>query len=172
MRFRFYQPDISISQLQDMLLPRKVFATELEAAPMPQRFITEDEINKILCRGSNKEEGKYRIYDFFTKNSDKKARRDFLDKEFGWGSSHGFPYEIDHDKKGLVISRRDILSPFAKVTMKFSEMEKRIDDLINTNAYLTEHEKNVGYTSTIYISSKKYARSRHLKGCHFLCVKN
>lgn len=145
MRFRFYQPDISISQLQDMLLPRKVFATELEAAPMPQRFITEDEINKIVCRGSNKTDGKYRIYDFFTKNTDKKARREFLDKEFGWGSSHGFTYEIDHDKKGLVISRRDILSPFAKVTMKFSEMEKRIDDLINTNAYLTEHEKNVGY---------------------------
>lgn len=145
MRFRFYQPDVCISQMQDMLLPRKVFASELETASMPQRFITEDEINKILCRGSNKADGKYRIYDFFTKNTDKKARRDFLDKEFGWGSSHGFPYEINHDKKGLVLSRRDILSPFAKVTMKFSEMEKRIDDLINKNAYLTENEKTVGY---------------------------
>lgn len=150
-RFRWYTPSEILPLIEDLKLSRKEYTSNISVTS-PQRFITDDEINSILKGGSGFQDSKYRIYRYFSEHNNPKERIDFLKNEYGWGGYANTPYSFNHDGKGLTISRGDILSPFAKVTMKWTEAVKRIDSLIKSGTYLTEREKNEGYPT--YLSEK------------------
>ncbi|MDO5396887.1 MAG: hypothetical protein Q4G33_03060 [bacterium] len=139
MRFRLYSPDKVLSVLEDLRLEHKTFTSDRTTQTAPS-FITEDEIDRLLTRGSGYNSGKVRIYLYFNEHTDRKERIDFLKNEYGTGGYGGGVFNEWHDAKGIIFSRSDIMSPLAKVTIPWNKAEKRIDSLIKSNRYLTERE--------------------------------
>ena len=125
--------------------PTTYTASEMTAQKVKQ-FITQDEIDAVLTRGSGIESGKLTIYDFFDREKDIKARVDFLKNHYGIGGGTSAilgadnSYE-DHDGKGIAISRGSIREPYDKVLLKWNKVAERIDYLITNDRYLTEDDK-------------------------------
>lgn len=119
-------------------------ATDLEI-PV-ESFITQDEIDYKLSRGSNISEGLFRIYDFFLQGHEKKELADFLKNEYGTGGSSPalagtwHSYE-DHDAKGLRLSKGSIFEPSAKILLTWPKVAERIQKLIDTDRFMTPKAK-------------------------------
>ncbi len=143
-RYEWYNPHKTNNVVAELYITRKTFtAQELTYTP-PERFISRDEIDNMFKRGSGVSEGKYRIYTFFDTHTDKKERITFLKNEYGWGGSYTGLYNENHDTKGITFSHGDLTKPYAKITLKWNEVEKRIDRLIKSRNYLNEAEiKNI-----------------------------
>ena len=101
-------------------------------------------IDAVLTRGSGVSEGKMRIYEQFEKSLSAKENADFLKNEYGWGGSYpviiGAGIDEQHDGKGIVISK-GIGSDKPHITLSWSQVEKRIGDLIRMDRYLNPKEK-------------------------------
>ena len=101
-------------------------------------------IDAILTRGSGVSEGKMRIYEQFEKSLSAKENADFLKNEYGWGGSYpviiGAGIDENHDGKGITISK-GIGSDKPHITLSWSQVEKRIGDLIRMDRYLNPKEK-------------------------------
>ena len=101
-------------------------------------------IDAILTRGSGVSEGKMRIYEQFEKSPSAKENADFLKNEYGWGGSYpviiGAGIDESHDGKGITISK-GIGSDKPHITLSWSQVEKRIGDLIRMDRYLNPKEK-------------------------------
>lgn len=138
--YRYNNPNIVNGMLADLYITRKTFsAQELTYTP-PERFISNDEINQLFQRGSNISESKYTIYTFFDAHSDKAERIKFLKDHYGIGGSYTGLYNENHDAKGIVFSHGDLTKPYAKILLKWNEVEKCIDRLIKSRNYLNEAE--------------------------------
>lgn len=111
-----------------------------------ETFITQDEIDHRLGRGSGVSGGLFRIYEFFQQNADKKEQIKFLKNEYGMGgSSPGLvgawhSYE-DHDGKGIHLRKGNILEPTAEILISWPKVAERIRKLMETDRYLTEETK-------------------------------
>ena len=101
-------------------------------------------IDAVLTRGSGVSEGKMRIYEQFEKSLCAKENADFLKNEYGWGGSYpviiGTGIDEQHDGKGITISK-GIGSDKPHITLSWSQVEKRIGDLIRMDRYLNPKEK-------------------------------
>ena len=101
-------------------------------------------IDAILTRGSGVSEGKMRIYEQFEKSLSAKENADFLKNEYGWGGSYpviiGAGIDESHHGKGITISK-GIGSDKPHITLSWSQVEKRIGDLIRMDRYLNPKEK-------------------------------
>ena len=101
-------------------------------------------IDAVLTRGSGVSEGKMRIYEQFEKSLSAKENADFLKNEYGWGGSYpviiGAGIDEQHDGKGIAISK-GIGSDKPHITLSWSQVEKRIGDLIRMDRYLNPKEK-------------------------------
>ena len=101
-------------------------------------------IDAVLTRGSGVSEGKMRIYEQFEKSLSAKENADFLKNEYGWGGSYpviiGAGIDEQHDGKGITISK-GIGSDKPHITLSWSQVEKRIGDLIRMDRYLNPREK-------------------------------
>ena len=138
--YRYNNPNIVNGMLADLYITRKNFAAQELTYTPPERFISNDEINQLFQRGSNISESKYTIYTFFDAHSDKAERIKFLKNHYGIGGSYTGLYNEDHSAKGIVFSHGDLTKPYAKITLKWNEAEKRIDRLIKSRNYLNEAE--------------------------------
>ena len=101
-------------------------------------------IDAVLTRGSGVSEGKMRIYEQFEKSLSAKENADFLKNEYGWGGSYpviiGAGIDEQHNGKGITISK-GIGSDKPHITLSWSQVEKRIGDLIRMDRYLNPKEK-------------------------------
>ena len=78
-----------------------------DAVLYPKEYFSQQEIDRVLTRGSGFEEGKYRINQMFSKNTTLKEKVQFLKKEYGEGGSSpavGF-INANYDAKGMSLSR-------------------------------------------------------------------
>jgi len=101
-------------------------------------------IDAVLANGSGFSEGKMRIYEQFEKSLSAKENADFLKNEYGWGGSYpviiGAGIDESHDGKGITITK-DIGKENPHITLSWSQVEKRIGELIRTDRYLNPKEK-------------------------------
>ena len=101
-------------------------------------------IDAVLTRGSGIYEGKMRIYEQFQKSLSSKENADFLKNEYGWGGSYpviiGAGIDENHDGKGITLSR-GFGNDAPKLTLKWTQVEKRIGELIRADRYLNPKEK-------------------------------
>ena len=101
-------------------------------------------IDAVLANGSGFSEGKMRIYEQFEKSLSAKENVDFLKNEYGWGGSYpviiGAGIDENHDGKGITITK-GIGKENPHITLSWSQVEKRIGELIRMDRYLNPKEK-------------------------------
>lgn len=142
LRFRSVMPKEELrAELDNLLLQKKTFPVSDRVEVKKEDFITQDEIDHRLGRGSGFEHGSFRIYDYFMEGHDSKEAAAFLKKEYGTGgSSHALAgadhsWE-DHDSKGISLKKGDLSKPYADVLLTWKAVEKRIRKLIQEDKYL------------------------------------
>ena len=142
LRFNFHKPRVLLDGITGLQLSRREYATDMTALPDIDKFITDDEINEAVAYGSSVEGGKGRIYAYFSEPHTTKEQFDFLKNEYGTGGhSHAVSgssrsYE-DHSAKGVKLTKGDCTA----VELSWSNVAKRITELINKDRYLTPEEK-------------------------------
>ena len=136
LRFHFHKPDEILQRLNDLEIPRKEFSSGLIELPKIKEFITEDEIDENLRRGSGISGGKTRIADFFRENHTLSEQAEFLKNEYGTGGrTHALSGNMEssewHDAKGIGLKKGN--SP--EVMLSWSQVAVRIKDLIKNDRY-------------------------------------
>ena len=116
-----------------------------ESKKMPSAFVlSQAEIeNELRKHGSGFTGGKQRIMALYQTQPDRKLRAKALAKEYGIGGhshdfldgSRGF---VNHDWKGLEF---DHYPDYQKINLKWAQVEKYIDLMIQSDRYLTDEEK-------------------------------
>ena len=116
-----------------------------ESEKTPSAFVlSQAEIeNELRRHGSGFQDGKQRIIELYQTQPDRKLRAKALAKEYGIGGhsqdfldgSSGF---VNHDGKGLEF---DHYPDHQKVTLSWTQVEKYIDLMIQSDRYLTDKEK-------------------------------
>ena len=99
--------------------------------------------NELRQHGSGYQGGKQRIMELYQTQPDRKLRAKALAKEYGIGGhshdfldgSRGF---VNHDGKGLEF---DHYPEHTKITLSWTQVEKYIDLMIQSDRYLTDKEK-------------------------------
>ena len=140
--------DLQLSFL-DAVLPTEAQQIEkidqAESEKTPSAFVlSQAEIeNELRRHGSGFAGGKQRIMALYQTQPDRKLRAKALAKEYGIGGhshdyldgSSGF---VNHDWKGLEF---DHYPDHQKITLKWAQVEKYIDLMIQSDRYLTDKEK-------------------------------
>ena len=118
---------------------------QAESEKTPSAFVlSQAEIeNELRKHGSGFEGGKQRIMTLYQAQPDRSLRAKALAKEYGTGGhsydfldgSRGF---VNHDWKGLEF---DHYPDHQKITLKWAQVEKYIDLMIQSDRYLTDKEK-------------------------------
>ena len=142
LRFHCHKLDQIWQSLRELPLPRRDFSSEMTAVPELARFITEDEIDHALDRGSGVEGGKGRIYEYFTADHTGKEKAAFLKDEYGIGGrSHAVSGAShsgeNHDSRGITLKKADC----ANVELSWTKVAARIDSLIQKDRFLSPREK-------------------------------
>lgn len=142
LRFHYHKLDQIWQSLRELPLPRRDFSSEMTAVPELARFITEDEIDHALDRGSGVEGGKDRIYEYFTADHTGKEKAAFLKDEYGIGGrSHAVSgasnSDESHDSRGIVLKKAGC----ANVELSWTKVAARIDSLIQKERFLSPREK-------------------------------
>ena len=137
-----------------------------ESEKTPSAFVlSQAEIENVLRRhGSGFMGGKQRIMALYQTQPDRKLRAKALAKEYGIGGhsydfldgSWGF---VNHDWKGLEF---DHYPDHQKITLKWAQVEKYIDLMIQSDRYLTDKEKE-HYTSPAPVNAKPDGAIDHAK---------
>jgi len=140
MRFHYHKPLEIWNALQDLDLPRREYISDMAEVPKVGMFITEDEIDAALNKGSNVEGGKGRIYTYLTGSHNSKEKTDFLKNEYGiGGSSHAVSGQgwIESSGKGIRLRKPDC----ADVELNWNKVLSRFENIIRNGRYFTPEEK-------------------------------
>ena len=137
-----------------------------ESEKSPSAFVlSQAEIeNELRKHGSGFQDGKQRIIELYQTQPDRKLRAKALAKEYGIGGhshdyldgSRGF---VNHDWKGLEFVH---YPDHQKITLKWAQVEKYIDLMIQSDRYLTDKEKE-HYTPPVPITVEPDATLTHAK---------
>ena len=152
--------DLQLSFL-DAVLPTEAQQIEkidqAESEKTPSAFVlSQAEIeNELRRHGSGFTGGKQRIMALYQTQPDRKLRAKALAKEYGIGGhshdyldgSRGF---VNHDWKGLEFVH---YPDHQKITLKWAQVEKYIDLMIQSDRYLTDKEKE-HYAPLALVSAK------------------
>ena len=142
LRFHYHKLENIWQSLRDLSLPRREYSSEMTAVPELARFITADEIDHALDRGSGVEGGKGRVYEYFTADHTGKEKAAFLKDEYGIGGrSHAVSgashSDESHDSRGITLKKADC----ANVELSWTKVAARIDSLIQKDRFLSPREK-------------------------------
>lgn len=144
MRFRRSNRSMRIlPRLEDLQREPVIFHGNQATNGLPERFITQDEIDMVLRHGASRTGSDYRldIYAFFRSHSDLKEREKYLKDKYGIGGGSGGNDNTSYDAKGFSFSHGAIGKPYAKVDMSWTAVARRIDTLIVQNRFLTDEDR-------------------------------
>ena len=141
---------------------------QAESEKLPSAFVlSQAEIeNELRKHGSGFAGGKQRIIELYQTQPDRKLRAKALAKEYGIGGhshdfldgSRGF---VNHDWRGMEFDR---YPEHQKITLKWAQVEKYIDLMIQSDRYLTDKEKE-HYTPPAPVNAEpdvELARAKNL----------
>jgi len=143
---------------------KKIDQAESEKTPSAFSLSQAEIENELRRHGSGFEGGKQRIMALYQIQPDRNLRAKALAKEYGIGGhSHDFldggSGFVNHDWKGLEF---DHYPDHQKITLKWAQVEKYIDLMIQSDRYLTDKEKE-HYTPPSPVSAKPDADLTHAK---------
>ena len=146
-RFRLAKdPQELRDDLADLLNERVEFPLPEDINVATEDFITADEIDHTLSKGSGFEHGSFRIYDFYHQEHTLKEAADFLKNEYGTGgTSHALAGSDrsfkDYDAKGIKLRKGSIMTPDAEVLLSWNVVAKRIEKMMKEDRYLSAEDK-------------------------------
>ncbi|MCX4308410.1 MAG: hypothetical protein OSJ69_21815 [Acetatifactor sp.] len=144
LRYRRYHPERVRKEIDSLDISPRQFHCAEGFVPVKGSFVTEDEIDQMLRRGSGVSEGKLRIYSYFMQGHDAKECAAFLRNEYGDGGWGQTGYDEWHDSKGIKFTREDDYSGYKgydTVFFNWNQVQERIRRLIRDGKYLNVKEK-------------------------------
>ena len=147
MRWRLITtPQMLADKVSGYVGEKKTFPAKDEVNVMQESFVTQDEIDCILSRGSVVSGTKARIYEFFNEKHDRKEQTTFLKHEYGVGGTSAPIRDSDKldemfDGKGIRITKGDLLDPETRLLLNWNTVAKRIEKLVFEDKFLTPKEK-------------------------------
>lgn len=141
LRFRHHDVDGIFVSLAVQLLDRLKFKSDMERMPEVNSFITQDEIGDTLSHGGGVAGSKWRIFEYFTEEHSLSEKSAALKDLYGIGGHSpalsGAPGSSEwHDARGIRLEKRGC----EDVSLTWSAVARRIDELIATDRYMTEAE--------------------------------
>ncbi len=143
LRFHYYDPWTVMEKISRLDIEAKQFHGTEGFQAEHGSFITEDEIDRMLQKGSSVEEGKMRIYAYACQGHGAKELAEFLRDEYGTGGSGSTGIDIWHDPKGIKFTRSDDASGnggYDTVFLKWNQVQERIKKLIGAGKFLSPEE--------------------------------
>ena len=142
MRSRLYNPNRLLRAMEEIVMPRREYATDMAKVPEIKGFITEDEIQHYFAGGNDIQDTKARIYDFFQQPHTPKEKTAFLKRELGTSTSgnnalsNNIRSHEAHSNKGIRFEK-----PYCTpVELSWTKIVKYTDDLMATGRFYTPEQ--------------------------------
>ena len=144
LRYHYHRPMRLLRQLEDLQREPLRFSVAEDYDPKPQRFISLDEIDKLL-RGSDSERDiEYRlgVQAFFLAHADGKDREKYLKSIHGeYSGSLVGNDNTEYRTKGIFFSHGDLSKPYAKIEWNWAKVRRRIETLIEQGRFLSDADR-------------------------------
>lgn len=155
LRFHYHKVTTLEKRLKELDIHLREYQTDLVQLPLMSHFITEDEINHAMTRGSRFSDGKRRIWNYWQESHSSKEKADFLKNEYGTGGhSHALSGTSGsseyYDSTGLRYKKNGC----EEIKMSWIQAASRLDNLVHDNRYLTDKEKSEHYVN-LEVNGKK-----------------
>ena len=139
-------PQMLADMLSGFVGEKKYYPAKDQVRLIQESFVTQDEIDSILARGSVIQHSKSRIYEFFNEEHDRKEQIAFLKYEYGIGGTSAPMRDSDKldemfDGKGIKITKGNLLDPETSILLNWNTVAKRLEQLIYEDKYFTPKEK-------------------------------
>ena len=102
-----------------------------------QKFISENEVEKMLSGGSGISGGKFRIYAYFSYAHTLQEKADFLKNEYGTGGCAYRGFSENHDSKGIEIKKSYNGIEYDSRFLKWTDAARIVESLVAFNKYMT-----------------------------------
>ena len=139
-------PEHLLMEIAGLCAEKKEYPVRDSVDVLQEDFITQDEIDFVLARGSGVEGGSFRIYEYFLGENSREEAVSFLKKEYGTGGMSDALAGTDHswehhDAKGIRLEKGDLRKPYAEILLPWKTVEKRIRELVWEDSYLSPEGK-------------------------------
>ncbi|WP_370650994.1 DEAD/DEAH box helicase family protein [Acetobacterium sp.] len=128
LRFHFHKLDELLSRLSDLKRERRDYQADGFDFQEPAMFITQDEVDAVLFKGSGMSDGKQRIINYFSENHSPQEKANFLKNEYATGGK-GILLRRDETEKSILLS--------------WPKVAKRIDELMAQGRYVIDEAKRI-----------------------------
>ena len=154
LRFHFVKPvDELIENVKNCIGSKRDLPTADNISLLQEDFFTQEEVDAIIQSGSGMQHGHFRIYEYLSEGHSTEENISFLKHEYGIGGKApaiiGTDHSNeDHDAKGIKLSKGRITEPYLETTISWGSIEKRLQQLIRKEKYMSpkikdEYEKYV-----------------------------
>lgn len=126
--------------LKGMRLAPLNFKAAADFAPQRERFITEDEIKRVIRGYKEGNEFRLATYSFFLSHPDESDRVQYFKNHYGWQGSYNGNDNIQYDAKGLLFSHGNLAKPYAKAEIPWKRYVKYVDDMIAGREFLSQED--------------------------------
>ena len=141
--------------LKGMRLEPLDFKAATDFEPHRERFITDDEIKRIIRGYDAASEFRLATYSFFLSHTDESDRVQYFKDHYGWQGSYNGNDNIQYDAKGLLFSHGDLSEPYAKAEIPWKRYVKYVDDMIAGREFLSQEDLE----SVDYYERKQVAKA-------------
>ena len=137
LRFHYHRVRDLERDLELLTLPKREFTAQQDFQRQCQKFISENEVEKVISGGSSISGGKFRIYSYFSYPHSLQEKADFLKKEYGTGGVGYKGFSENHDAKGIEIKKAYDGIAYDKRFLKWTDVARIVESLVAFNKYMT-----------------------------------
>ena len=158
LRFHFHKPFDILRRMEELGLPRRDYESVVSEFPQESGFITQDEIDGALSERYVYSNGNLTIHAFFQNSPTQAEKVAFIKKHYGIGGCNHALFGasgswMEYNGKGMRFRKEGC----ADVTLSWTQVTKRIDDLIACGRYLNEESIiNVQHKQEAVSSDEKH----------------
>jgi len=137
LQFHYHHVGELERDLELLTLPKREFTAQQDFQRQCQKFISENEVEKVLSGGSSISGGKFRIYSYFSYPHSLQEKADFLKKEYGTGGVGYKGLSENHDAKGIEIKKAYDGIAYDRRFLKWTDVARIVESLVAFNKYMT-----------------------------------
>ena len=137
LRFHYHHVGELERDLELLTLPKREFTAQQDFQRQCQKFISENEVEKVLSGGSSISGGKFRICSYFSYPHSLQEKADFLKNEYGTGGVGYKGFSENHDAKGIEIKKAYDGIAYDKRFLKWTDVARIVESLVAFHKYMT-----------------------------------